>query len=517
VVFSSFQFIFIFLPLVLMGAAVAQRFGDLALKLWIIAASLVFYAAWYLPYVLVLLGSILVNFVFLRLALDSKVGTARRYWVVVVGIVANICLLGWFKYAGFFAFNMNVVFGTDFPVGQIALPLGISFFTFQKIALLVDVYRRDVTEVSLLDYAMFVTFFPQLIAGPIVLFPEVHDQYREPGRMRVTPQHCVIGLSIFAVGLFKKAAIADLMATYAGPVFAAAEEGKKLGTAEAWTGVLAYTMQLYFDFSGYSDMAVGLAAMLGIVLPFNFVSPYKATSIIDFWRRWHVTLSRFLRVYLYIPLGGNRKGPLRRYINLMIVMFIGGLWHGAGWTFVAWGALHGGYLVVNHLWRTVSAQLPKPGSAASAALHAGSWLLTFIAVVIAWVFFRADSFAAATAILARMFDVAGWAEFLQHGFPTDGVLAVTGRVQTGVPRNTGYIPVVVLLVLVASLVMPNTQALFRDRLLCVYGKRLEVFPGSSSAIVWRPSRAWAIATGLMIAASFLAISKGSSPFLYFNF
>src|SRR5262245_31813996 len=311
-----------------MGAAVAQRFGDLALKLWVIAASLVFYAAWYPPYVLVLLGSILVNFVFLRLALDSKVGTPRRYWVVVVGIAANIGLLGWFKYAGFFAFNMNVVFGTDFAVGQIALPPGISFFTFQKIALLVDVYRRDVTEVSLLDYAMFVTFFPQLIAGPIVLFPEVHDQYREPGRMRVTRQHCVIGLSIFAVGLFKKAAIADLMATYAAPVFAAAQEGKKLGTAEAWTGVLAYTMQLYFDFSGYSDMAVGLAAMLGIVLPFNFVSPYKATSIIDFWRRWHVTLSRFLRVYLYIPLGGNRKGPFRRYINLMIVMLIGGLWRG---------------------------------------------------------------------------------------------------------------------------------------------------------------------------------------------
>lgn len=516
-VFSSFHFILIFLPIVALGTAVAQRLGDLPVKLWLIATSLAFYAAWYPPYLLILLGSILANYLVLQIALQAPAGSQQRLLAVTVGIIGNVCLLGWFKYAGFLAFNFNAAFGGTLPVLQIVLPLGISFFSFQKIALLIDVYRRDVTELSLLDYFMFVTFFPQLIAGPIVLFSEVRDQYKQPGRIRITRAHLLLGLSIFGVGLFKKAAGADLLATYADPIFKAAAQGRPFGTAEAWTGVLAYTLQLYFDFSGYSDMAVGLAAMFGIVLPFNFVRPYRATSIIDFWRRWHVTLSRFLRLYLYIPLGGNRKGPGRRYLNLMIVMLIGGLWHGAAWTFVAWGALHGLYLVINHLWRDGSASWPKPGRWVGPALQAGSWLLTFLAVAIAWVFFRAESFGAAMTILARMFDGAGWSTLLRMGYPTDGLLAGVAYLQTGVPGNSTYIPVVVLIALGAAILAPSTQALFRFELVQLLKLRLDVFPTTSSSTRWAPTRSWAIATGLMFAVSALAIVRGSSPFLYFNF
>ncbi len=516
-VFSSFEFILIFLPLVLMGAAVAQRFGSTHLKIWLIAASLVFYSVWSPLYVLVLLGSIVVNYGFLRAALAAPAGSSRRRSMVVVGITANLCLLGWFKYAGFLTLNINALFGSKLDIGQIILPLGISFFTFQKIALLVDIYRREVNKVSLLDYALFVTFFPQLIAGPIVLYPEIRDQYKEPGRITVTRRNMVIGLSIFAVGLLKKTMIADPMGSFATPVFAAAAAGKVLATAEAWTGALAYTLQLYFDFSGYSDMAIGLAAMFGIIFPFNFVSPYKAVSIIDFWRRWHVTLSRFLRVYLYIPLGGNRNGYMRRYVNLMTVMLLGGLWHGAAWTFVVWGGLHGLYLIVNHLWRNVSARWSKPSFVANSILTFVSWFVTFLSVVIAWVFFRADTFAAAGAMLVRMFDPAGCLTLFQKGYPEGGVLATTALIQTGVPGNAVYIPIAVFAALAVSLFMPNSQSLFRDRVGAWFGIRLEVFAETPGRVNWRPSRNWALAAGFMIAVSFLAITKGSSPFLYFNF
>jgi alginate O-acetyltransferase complex protein AlgI len=499
-VFSSFQFLLLFLPVVLIGTLAAQKFGDLAVKLWLIVASLAFYASWYPPYLAILLGSILANYAALRFALAQPPQSPARFWIVALGVAGNIFLLGWFKYAGFLALNINALFAAELIIPQFVLPLGISFFTFQKIALLVDVYRREVKDIPLLNYMMFVTFFPQLIAGPIVLYPEVQDQYREPGRIRLSLPHFTLGVSVFTVGLFKKAVIADLMGSYAAPIF---------GTAEAWTGVIAYTLQIYFDFSGYSDMAIGLAAMFGILLPFNFASPYRATSITEFWRRWHITLSRFLRVYLYVPLGGNRKGASRRYVNLLTVMLIGGLWHGAAWTFVVWGALHGAYLVINHLWRSA----PLPPLFGGRIFAAASWFLTFSAVTIAWVFFRADSFTAATALLGRMFDPVGWSELLRNGYPATGILTATTLSQFHTTEIRA-IPVILALGLAICLAMPNTQAFFSRKLQLGLAGHSDASPWRWE---WRPSAGWAVVIGIMFAAAIMAITRGTSPFLYFNF
>jgi alginate O-acetyltransferase complex protein AlgI len=515
-VFSSFGFCLVFLPCVLAGAFIAQKFGDTAIKLWIIGASLIFYTAWYPPYIFILLGSIVVNFGLLQLALSQSAGSYRRFCTITAGVVTNICLLGWFKYAGFLAFDINALFHTDLVIPHFVLPLGISFFTFQKIALLVDVYRREVKHVPVLSYLLFVTFFPQLIAGPIVLFPEVQNQYQQQGVVKVTWQHFTLGISIFAVGLLKKTMFADLAATFTTPVFDAAANGTSLHTSEAWSGVVAYTLQIYFDFSGYSDMAVGSAAMFGVVLPFNFASPYQATSIIEFWRRWHITLSRFLRVYLYIPLGGNRKGSYRRYVNLMLVMLIGGLWHGAAWTFVAWGALHGVYLVVNHLWRSYSKTLPAPAPTRIPWLRIGSWFVTFFSVMLAWIFFRADTFQAAGVLLGKMFELSGLAEMIRHGLPDTGVYGAVAFAQTNV-ANTSYIPRLLVIGLAICFFMPNTQQIFHGWIERWLMPNSEESPWRPGIIEWNPSMAWGVIIGITIAVSLMAMTEGTSPFLYFNF
>ncbi len=500
----------------MLGSLIAQRFGDTAIKLWLIAASLAFYTAWYPPYTFILLGSISVNFGLLRFALLQPPQSHLRFWTITAGVVGNVCLLGWFKYSGFITLNINATLQTNLLIPHVILPLGISFVTFQKIALLIDVYRRDVRHIEFLSYLMFVTFFPQLIAGPIVLFPEVQTQYQEPKRIRLTLRHFAVGFSIFVVGLFKKAVLADLVATFVSPVFDAATTGAMLRTSEAWTGVLAYTLQLYFDFSGYSDMAIGLAAMFGIVLPFNFASPYRATSIIDFWRRWHITLSRFLRVYLYVPLGGNRKGPLRRYLNLMLVMLIGGLWHGAGWTFVAWGGLHGIYLMTNHFWRSLNFRRPNTSAAAALGLRFAAWSLTFLAVIVAWVFFRADTFGAAALLLKQMSDPVGIFEMFRHGLRSGGVYAGVSFSQTN-SLNPQYITVVIFLALAICLAMPNTQAIFTRSIERWIGPLHDERPQYASLIDWRPSHAWGVTVGLAAASALMAMTVGSSPFLYFNF
>jgi alginate O-acetyltransferase complex protein AlgI len=329
-------------------------------------------------------------------------------------------------------------------------------------------------------------------------------------------RHFSIGMSIFVVGLFKKAFLADLVATFVSPVFDAAAAGTAVHTADAWTGVLAYTLQIYFDFSGYSDMAIGLAAMFGIVLPFNFASPYRATSIIDFWRRWHITLSRFLRVYLYVPLGGNRKGPGRRYLNLMLVMLIGGLWHGAAWTFVAWGGLHGIYLMTNHFWRSRTWFRPQLTPAVVLALRVAAWSITLFAVIVAWVFFRADTFAAAALLLKQMSDPSGFIEMLRYGLQPDGLYAGVAFAQTN-SMNPRYITVVILLALAICLAMPNTQSIFTPSIERWVGPVHDERPPSGSAIHWQPSPAWGVTIGFAAASALMAMTAGSSPFLYFNF
>jgi len=353
--FNSYQFIFLFLPVTLLVFFLIGNKGHHRIALsWLVGASLFFYAWWNPAYLGLLLFSLLFNYA-CGVALSNKSEQAQNSnrLLLFAGVAINLLLLGYYKYANFFIDNINAFSESNWHLNTIILPLAISFFTFQQVAYLVDAYRGETKEYNFLHYALFVTFFPQLIAGPIVHHKEMLPQFAKEETYRLNKQHLAIGLTIFIIGLFKKVVIADTFAGYATPIFLGAESGETLTFFQAWEGAIAYTLQLYFDFSGYSDMAIGLARMFGIKLPLNFNAPYQACNIIDFWRRWHITLSRFLRDYLYFSLGGNRKGEFRRYINLFLTMLLGGLWHGAGWTYIAWGGLHGSYLVINHIWQKI--------------------------------------------------------------------------------------------------------------------------------------------------------------------
>jgi D-alanyl-lipoteichoic acid acyltransferase DltB (MBOAT superfamily) len=404
-------------------------------------------------------------------------------------------LLGTFKYAGFFAVNANALAGLALPVPHIVLPLGISFFTFTQIAYLVDAYRKEVREYRFVHYSLFVTFFPHLLAGPVLHHAEVMPQFARAESFRFIPENFAVGLTIFAIGLFKKVVLADGIAEFATPVFDAAAHGATLTFLAAWGGALSYTFQLYFDFSGYSDMAVGLARLFGIVFPANFNSPYKATSIIDFWRRWHMTLSRFLRDYLYIPLGGGRCNPLRRDANLMATMLLGGLWHGAGWTFVIWGGLHGLYLVLNHVWRALSRRWLTGYPLPPALGRVLAQLLTFVAVVFAWVFFRAESFSAAQAMLQGMAGLNGISKADPYYF--------------GAPQVKGL-----LIMFLVAWGLPNAQQLLRR-----YRPVILTYPdeaSESTRLSWRPSAAWALLTAVLLLAAVVNLTH-VSEFLYYQF
>jgi alginate O-acetyltransferase complex protein AlgI len=394
--FNSYSFIFLFLPVVLLGYFALGRRGDLAPVLWLALASLVFYAFSGAQFVPLLLASIAFNYGVGYLLIARKLAPFVRSTVLTAGVAGDLAVLGIFKYAGFFTANLNALFSTGLIV-NIVLPVGISFYTFTQIAFLVDAYRGNVARYALPHYALFVTYFPHLIAGPILHHRDMIPQFERAENKRPDPHLILCGLIIFAIGLFKKTCLADGIQPLVAQAF-----GPNAPTFDqAWIGVLAYTFQLYFDFSGYSDMAIGISLMFGIFLPLNFNSPYKATSIVDFWRRWHMTLSQFLRDYLYIPLGGNRHGRVLRYINLMITMLLGGLWHGAAWTFVVWGALHGVYLCINHAWSHFG---PKASPGLARLADVAGTALTFLAVVIAWVFFRAPDMATALSVLSKMAD-----------------------------------------------------------------------------------------------------------------
>lgn len=396
--FNSIEFIFWFLPATLIGYLWIGSHSGRAGLLWLTIASLIFYG-WGDPGAcLIILGSILFNFSLATILMRS--GKVRHY-LLACGVIANLSLLAYFKYTDLFLGTLSNAVGLDYQGFDIVLPLAISFFTFQQIAYLVDAYRGEVEPPKLPRYALFVLFFPQLIAGPIVHHKEMMWQFRGTRESSCRSYDISVGLTIFALGLFKKVVFADSCASLANPVFAGAESGQAMGFFEAWIGALAFSFQIYFDFSGYSDMAIGLARLFGVRLPENFASPYKATNIVDFWRRWHITLSRFLRDYLYIPLGGNRRGKIGRYRNLLVTMLLGGLWHGASWTFVAWGGLHGLYLVINHAWRSAFGSVTLEGMLRVAASTVAR-LLTFVAVVVAWVLFRAGTWGGAQAMLVGM-------------------------------------------------------------------------------------------------------------------
>ncbi len=402
--FTSALFAWVYLPIVLAGFFVIGKWSERGAALWLFLASLVFYAAWMPEFTLLLLVSITFNYV-----VGQRIGALRSKAWLTFGVATNLLLLAYFKYAGFLLSNINALAGTEWSLGQIVLPIGISFFTFTQIAFLVDSYAKGVREPSFVHYGLFVTYFPHLVAGPVLHHAQMMPQFARAETYRFNFTNLGIGLGIFALGLFKKVVLADGVSPYADAVFDGAEQGSAPTTEEAWLGALAYTLQLYFDFSGYSDMAVGLSWMLNIRLPFNFNSPYLATNISEFWRRWHMSLSAFLRDYLYIALGGNRRGDVRRYANLLTTMILGGLWHGASWSFVLWGTLHGLYLVIQQIWSRLRGthDLPRaqPSGTSSMTLKVLSWALTMLCVVFAWVLFRSPSLDGAISIYAAMLNM----------------------------------------------------------------------------------------------------------------
>lgn len=390
--FNSYEFIFLFLPVTFAGYFFIHHKGwHQTAFLWLLGASCVFYAYWNPIYLALFAGSVLVNY-FLAQFLATPKG--HRLSILIVGITANLAALGYYKYADFFIGNLNAVSGSSYSFLHLLLPLGISFFTFNQIAYLVDVYHKQAPRGSLTLYGLFVSFFPHLIAGPIVHHKEMMPQFALPSAWRINYRNIALGLFIFVAGLFKKVVIADSLAPWANAGFDATHT---LSFFEAWISTLAYTLQIYYDFSGYSAMAIGLGLLFNIQFPQNFNAPYQATNIQDFWRRWHMTLSRFLREYVYIPLGGNRLGSTRTYINGFLVFAIAGLWHGASWTFVIWGALHGIAVGIFGAWKKLGIAVPRWLA----------WGVTFLFVVITWVFFRSPTLSGAITMLRSLFGLEG--------------------------------------------------------------------------------------------------------------
>ncbi len=416
--FHSQLFLLAFLPLTLgLYYLCAER---RAARTWLlILASIVFYGYWDPRLVPLLIGSVCVNWLFAR-AFGRRPGAL----LIGAGVALNLAVVGVFKYADFFAGSLALLGLWQHQPWNIILPLGISFFTFQQISYLVDLRRGEGPVYAFADYALYVGFFPQLIAGPIVRHNEIIFQYAASPLRPGLSERLSRGLTLLAIGLLKKVVVADNLALIANPLYAAASEGRALGLAEGWAAASAFGLQIYFDFSGYSDMAIGLGLMFGLSLPLNFNAPYLATSIRDFWRRWHMTLSRFLRDYLYIPLGGSRLGAARQFAALTVTMLLGGLWHGAGWTFVIWGGLHGLALALNHAWGRLGVRLPGPAG----------WALTMLFVFVSWVLFRAESFGAALNIMTAMAGGHGWSLAVE-GVEKLWLIAVAALVATLGPTS----------------------------------------------------------------------------------
>jgi alginate O-acetyltransferase complex protein AlgI len=511
--FNSYEFLFLFFPATITAYLLIGHSARLRAVV-LVTASLVFYACWDPRFLALLVGSIAVNYglglALQRVMLGGRLRGADL--ITALGVALNLGILGVFKYAYFAVTNLNALAGTDLVISRIVLPLGISFFTFEQIGFLVDLRRGASYRLDPLRYAVFVSFFPRLVAGPILRHNEIVPQLEREAEPADPRADLAIGLSIFATGLVKKAFFADGIAPFVAPSFNAAASGGPLDLFAAWGGVLAYTCQLYFDFSGYSDMAIGAARCLGIQLPENFNSPYKSANIIEFWRRWHITLSRFLRDYLYIALGGNRRGKFRRYVNLAVTMLLGGLWHGANWTFMVWGGLHGSYLIVNHAWAAAADR-----SRALTALRVSwfgrtfSFVLTFLAVVVGWAFFRAPTLGAGFAMLGAMAGREGAAlpaAFVWHLQAVAPVLATLGIRTAGSGTQFASTWVWIGSLLAIAFLAPNTQE--------IVARARPTLESLSPPHRWLGGSAWAVAAGLAAFLGFLSVTR-ASVFLYWQF
>jgi alginate O-acetyltransferase complex protein AlgI len=498
--FTQFEFLFMFLPLAFAGYFLIAHFvaAPAARLSWLAAASLVFYSYWDVRFIPIIVVSIIFNYA-MGLLIAHQTGKPARGWVFAIAASANLLALGFFKYTNFAIQFFDALTRSKYPSLAIVLPLGISFFTFTQIAYLADVYGGYPHERSFLKYGLFVTYFPHLVAGPILHHREMMPQFGSETSRKISPENVALGLTILAIGLFKKSFIADGFALIANPVFDAAKQSH-LHLLDAWAGSFAYSLQIYFDFSGYSDMAIGLSLLFGIKLPFNFDAPYKSRSIVEFWRRWHITLSRFLRDYLYIPLGGNRLGDRRRNINLAATMVLGGLWHGAGVTFILWGALHGLFLTINHRWTEFTKRQPALARMTRVWWYPLAALgLTQAAVVFAWIFFRADNFYDAVRVIKSM---AGFAD----------------QQRVGARLVDAYGGASIVLGYIVCLILPNVNAMFAR-----WNVGLETYKNESPWSIlnfnWRPSIAWAVTTSvaLLVAIVINLVAGDSSQFLYFQF
>lgn len=508
--FNSYIFLLLFLPAVILGCISPllkshpeRRAG------WLVLCSLIFYAWWEPCYLLFLFSSLFTNYFIVKKIQSTDTHLKTSYWLLI-GITFNLCTLFYFKYVNFFLEILTYFQIVNSSAPQWALPLAISFVTFQQIAFLIDTYRKPQQECPFLYYLLFITFFPQLIAGPIVYFSKIIPQYSKKICLLVTPHSLTIGLAIFCFGLFKKVIIADSFAPYSQALFmGAAQHNITLSFIEAWGGALCYTFQLYFDFSGYSDMAIGLGRIFNVKLPINFNSPYKAKSIIEFWHRWHITLSDFLKNYLYISLGGNRKGILRKHFNLLVTMMLGGLWHGAGLNFIIWGAIHGSGLILNHLWR--SSHLYVTAKWTSSYIYQYLCMaFTFVFVVYAWVFFRATDIQSAMKIVHAMSDINGLI-IPEHYLSFINSLGMTTHFLNG---RIGDIPLFQgtkeLLMIGSGLCLawflPNTQQIFSRK----------SFSTTLTLLHWSPTIWWSSLLAMMTVLVLLNLNK-MSTFLYYQF
>jgi D-alanyl-lipoteichoic acid acyltransferase DltB (MBOAT superfamily) len=518
VTFNSYTFILVFLPIAVAGFyALSRLFRSQGPALaWLVVASLVFYTTFGVGFLAILLASVLVNFAVAATISRQLVGSRGRTVLLVTGVVLNLLLLGGYKYTGFVADNINAVFGTHLSAPVTAYPVGLSFYTFIQIGFLIDTFVMSTQRLPFLRYALFGTFFPYITAGPITRRAEMLDQLDTPVRERTGVAQVTVGATMFAMGLFKKAVLADSIAPFAAAAFDTAATGGPLGAGNAWLGAVAYTLQLYFDFSGYTDMALGIAYMLGIKLPVNFNSPLRATSMVDFWRRWHMTMTRFFTNYIYTPFTMRlmRRAVRRSYaepariavvlcLPIVVTFLLVGLWHGAGWGFVVWGAIQGVALAANLVWRELQVKLSLPKVPSPVG-----WALTMLTFVVSVVYFRAPTVGAGNHMLQTMLGAGpAGAPAMAKLFGTASLFGLTT-----------YLPVLLwttILVAVALLFPSNTQQLL-DR----YDVGLPTLPSPHqrtwARLRWQPSLQWAFAIALLAAVA-LTYAGGPSPFLYYKF